>query len=71
MDANQRGRRMDVAHDQGYGFLIILRCVPGAEFSAKSVNAEGAPAGGEVGGSNLSNLKRPQQHYSGMRWMSR
>ena len=48
MDAEQRRGGVDVAHDQGDGILITGRSRR-AEVSAKTVDAEFAPASREVG----------------------
>jgi hypothetical protein len=57
---------MDVPHDQGYCVFFTGRA-GSAEFAAKSVDAELAPAGGEVSGRDLSDLSRGHIiYYSGM-----
>jgi hypothetical protein len=47
---------MDIAHNQGYG-IFVTWLLAGAEFSAKAVDAELAPAGGEVSGRNGSKVE--------------
>ncbi len=48
VDAHQRGRGMDVAHDErDGGFLAAFAA--GVKMALKSENAEFAPASGEVG----------------------
>ena len=47
---------MDIAHNQGNRILVPGWSV-GTEFSAKTVDAEGAPAGGEVSGRNGSKVE--------------
>ena len=53
MDAEQRRRGMDISHDQGDGVFVASR-LGSAEFAAKAIDAELAPASGEVGGCDLS-----------------
>lgn len=46
---------MDISHYQRYRLFIALLGF-GAKFSAKAVDAEGAPSSGEIGGCDLSNM---------------
>ena len=55
MDTEQRRRGVDVSHDQGDCVLFASQ-LGSAEFAAKAVDAELAPASGEISGRDLSDL---------------
>src|SRR5215470_1749703 len=63
VNTHQRRRRLDVAHHQRHGAFYFLVA---AERALKAQNAEFAPTGREVSGSDLSNrLKAHVYHYIG------
>jgi hypothetical protein len=54
VDADQRGARFHVSHDQGHGFFDAAIPV-GTGFAAKSVDTKLSPTRGEIGRGDLAN----------------